>query len=76
MDEASHSPIIALHRLPDMLLGSFYDTIVNFLHLLLIADRATAKEIDIARAYFAKDSGTYDNSGSYRNVGIGICMLN
>jgi hypothetical protein len=54
-----------------VLLRSFYDTIVHFLHLLLIADRATTKEIDIARgAYFDKDSGTYDNIECYWKVGI------
>jgi len=57
-----------------MLLERFYETIVHFLHLLLIAGRATAKEIDIARAYFDKDSGTDVNVGSYWNFGIG--MLN
>ena len=59
-----------------MLLGIFYDTLVHLLHLFLIAGRATAKEIDIARAYFAKDSGADVNIGSYWNVGIGIYMLN
>jgi len=38
----------------------------------LIAGRATAKEIDIARAYFAKDSGTYDNIDCYWKIGIAI----
>ena len=48
-----------------MLLERFYDTIVHFLHLLLIAGRATAKEIDIARSYIAKGSGVDDNIGCY-----------
>lgn len=43
---------------------------------LLIAGRATAKEIDIARSYIAKDSGAGGNIGSYGKVGIGIGMLN
>nr|WP_286898083.1 MULTISPECIES: hypothetical protein [Sphingobacterium] len=59
-----------------MLLGSFYDTIVHLLHLLLIAGRTTTKEIDIARAYIAKDLGTDDNICSYWKFGIGIGMLN
>ncbi|MGE8429638.1 MAG: hypothetical protein ACN6O7_17275 [Sphingobacterium sp.] len=42
----------------------------------LIAGRATAKEIDIARAYIAKDSGVNDNIVSYWKVGIGRGMLN
>jgi len=37
----------------------------------LIAGRATAKEIDLARCYIAKDSSADDNIGSYCNVGIG-----
>ncbi|WP_231585209.1 hypothetical protein [Sphingobacterium sp. Ag1] len=45
-------------------------------HLFLIVGGASAKEIDIARAYIAKDSDAYDNSGSYRKVGIAIGMLN
>jgi len=36
----------------------------------------TAKEIDIARSYIAKDSDADDNIGSYWKVGIGIGMLN
>ncbi len=49
--------------------------IVHFLHLLLIAGRATAKEIDITRSYIAKNSGVDDNIGSYWNFGIGIRMV-
>ncbi|WSO15956.1 hypothetical protein VUL84_05295 [Sphingobacterium paramultivorum] len=59
-----------------MLLGSFYDTIVHFLHLLLVAGRATAKEIDIARSYTDKDIAADDYIGSYWNVGIGRGILN
>jgi hypothetical protein len=40
----------------------------------LIAGRATAKEIDIARSYTAKDSGTDDNIDSYWKVElVSIC---
>ncbi|WP_312747207.1 hypothetical protein [Sphingobacterium multivorum] len=42
----------------------------------LIACKATAKEIDIARSYITKDSVTDDNIGSYWKVGIVIGMLN
>jgi|GEM_PF-3830808 len=35
------APIIALNKFLDMLLESYYDTVVNFLYLLLIAGRAT-----------------------------------
>jgi len=56
-----------------VLLGSFYDTLI---HLLLIAGRATAKEIDIARSYIGKDSATDDKIGYYWKFGIGIGMLN
>jgi len=57
-----------------VLLESCYDTLVHFLHLRLIAGRATAKEIYIAGSYIAKDSGTDGNIGSYWNVGIGRGM--
>ena len=46
----------AFNNLPD--LG-------HHLHLLLIAGRATAKEIDTARSYIAKEIGADDNIGSY-----------
>ena len=42
----------------------------------LLAGRATAKEIDIARCYIAKDSSADDNMGSYWKFGIGRGMLN
>ncbi len=53
------------------LLERFGNTLVHFLHFLLIAGTATSKEIDIARSYIAKDSGADDYIGSYWNAGIG-----
>jgi len=47
------------------LLERFDNALVHLLHLLLIAGRATAKEIDITRSYIAKDIGADDNIGSY-----------
>lgn len=59
---------IAYGNFPDriyVLSHCFGNTLVHFLHLLLIAGRATAKEIDIARYDIAKDSGADNNIGSY-----------
>ena len=54
-----------------MLLERLYETIIHFLHLLLIAGRTTTKEIYMARCYIAKGSGADDNIGTYWKVGIG-----
>ncbi len=45
--------------------------LLNFLNLFLVAIRATAKEIDIARSYIAKDIGADNNIGCYWKAGIG-----
>ena len=74
MDKASHSPIIALERIAWTCYLEFSMIRLYISCIFLIAGRATAKEIDIARAYFDKDSGADVNIGSYWNVGIG--MLN